>query len=31
MQVGFGVGCKIFESLSNKINFTKSKFMESEL
>ena len=31
MLVKFGVGCNAFVYLSNKTNFTKSKFMESEL
>ena len=29
--VRFGVDCRIFVYLSNKTNFTESKFMESEL
>ena len=31
MLVGFCVGYRVFVYLSNKTNFTKSKFMESEL
>ena len=31
MQVGICVGCRNSEYLSNKTNFNKSMFMESEL
>ena len=31
MLVGFGIGHRTFVNLSNKTNFTKSKFMKSEL